>query len=67
MSSYKSIITVEMRLAPDPFEMIKGGKKHYELRLYDEKRRLIKAGDVIRFTQTESGEAIECTVAAVFV
>lgn len=64
-AGYKSINAVEMRLAPNPFEMIKSGDKVYELRLYDEKRRLIKVGDVIRFTQTESGETMSCTVTAV--
>ena len=43
-----------MNLAPSPFEMIKSGAKTIELRLYDEKRRAVKVGDTIEFTNTES-------------
>ena len=42
-----------MRLNPDPFRAIKSGQKIYELRLFDEKRRLIAPGDVIEFTNTD--------------
>ena len=41
-----------MRLDPEPFAMIDAGEKTIELRLYDEKRRSIQAGDVIRFEST---------------
>ena len=37
----------EMRLDPDIFEEIKNGNKTIEYRLYDEKRRKIKAEDKI--------------------
>lgn len=47
-----------MRLAPAPFAMIKAGKKKYELRLYDEKRRRLVVGDEIVFTNTENGETL---------
>lgn len=36
-------------LAKTPFEAIESGKKTFELRLYDEKRRQLKVGDVIEF------------------
>ena len=39
----------EMRLDPDIFEEIKNGNKTIEYRLYDEKRRKIKAEDKIEF------------------
>ena len=39
-----------MKLNSSPFEMIEKGKKTIELRLYDEKRRKISVGDMIRFT-----------------
>jgi len=55
-------IVHEMKLQPRPFELIKKGKKIYELRLNDEKRRLIVTGDRIRFTQTQSGEHLIVTV-----
>ena len=45
----------EMKLHSSPFEMIKSGKKTIELRLYDEKRQLIKEGDIIIFTNTSNG------------
>lgn len=43
-----------MKLKPQPFEMIKKGRKIYELRLFDEKRSLIKIGDGIEFSCTEN-------------
>ena len=52
-----------MKLNPSPFEMIRSGKKTIELRLFDEKRRQIKLGDRIVFTNTESGETLEKSVA----
>ena len=42
-----------MRLEPDAFRKIESGEKTVELRLYDEKRRRIQAGDVIRFESTD--------------
>ena len=41
-----------MRLDPEPFAMIDTGEKTIELRLWDEKRRRLRAGDVIRFEST---------------
>ena len=38
-----------MNLCPEPFEMIRSGKKTIELRLNDEKRRCIQIGDEIIF------------------
>ncbi len=42
-----------MNLKPSPFEMIREGKKTIELRLYDEKRKMISVGDTITFVNTE--------------
>ena len=42
-----------MRLDPDAFQKIDAGEKTIELRLCDEKRRRVMAGDVIRFESTE--------------
>lgn len=53
----------EMKLNSTPFEMIKSGEKTIELRLFDEKRRLIKAGDRIVFANTATGEKLTKTVA----
>ncbi len=41
-----------MNLKPQPFDMIASGAKTIELRLNDEKRQQIKAGDTIVFTET---------------
>lgn len=51
-----------MNLHPSPFEMIKSGKKTIELRLCDEKRKLISVGDEIIFTNTTTNENICATV-----
>ncbi len=47
-----------MKLFSKPFAMIKSGEKTIELRLFDEKRQQIKAGDAIVFTNTETGETL---------
>ena len=52
----------EMKLAPEPFAMIRSGQKTIELRLFDEKRQKIKAGDSIVFTETETGEKLSVRV-----
>ncbi len=57
-------VTHDMRLAPLPFAKIKSGRKTIELRLNDEKRRRIRVGDAIRFTETESGETLTVSVSA---
>lgn len=52
----------DMKLNPEPFEMIKSGMKTIELRLFDEKRQRIKVGDRIIFTQTVTGEKLSIKV-----
>ena len=44
----------QMNLHAAPFDMIACGIKTIELRLYDEKRRLIKVGDEIVFTHADN-------------
>ncbi len=51
-----------MQLQPSPFEMIRAGTKTIELRLFDEKRKKIKIGDTILFTNTASKEVLEVKV-----
>ena len=46
----------EMNLRPQPFSMIARDEKTIELRLDDEKRRKIRVGDTILFTNTETPE-----------
>ena len=56
-------MTHEMNLHDSPFDMIRSGKKIYELRLWDEKRRNIHVGDEILFTRSRGGEdCIRCAV-----
>ncbi len=43
-----------MKLFKEPFDMIKNGQKTIELRLFDEKRRLVKPHDIITFSCTEN-------------
>lgn len=54
-----------MRLNDGPFEMIKSGEKTMELRLYDEKRRLIRVGDEIEFVhESDAARSLLCRVIA---
>lgn len=48
----------QMKLKEGPFNSIKSGTKTIEMRLYDEKRRLVKVGDKIEFTNIETGEIL---------
>lgn len=52
----------EMKLNNDPFIKIKDGTKTVELRLNDEKRRLLNVGDVICFTNNSTLEKLEVLV-----
>lgn len=51
-----------MNLQSEPFNSIKSGKKDIEMRLYDDKRRLISANDQIIFTNQSTNERITCRV-----
>ena len=56
-------MTHRMNLNPQPFSMIAEGKKTIELRLWDEKRRQISAGDILVFTNTADPSAmLQCKV-----
>ncbi len=52
----------EMSLRPGPFGMIADGRKRYELRLNDEKRRAIRVGDTITFSCTEDERTVQVRV-----
>ena len=45
-----------MNLSQPYFDMVKNGKKTVEIRLYDEKRRKLKIGDKIKFSNNETSE-----------
>ena len=51
-----------MRLNNEPFLKIKNGTKIIEMRLYDNKRRLIKENDIIQFSNRSTGEKINTQV-----
>ncbi len=51
-----------MNLHQSPFDMIKSEQKTIELRLWDKKRQLIKAGDKIVFTNNVTGKQLHVTV-----
>jgi len=53
----------EMKLKKEYFDLIVSGKKVYEVRLNDEKRRLIKVGDKIKFRKEP--ELKECVMVSV--
>lgn len=51
-----------MRLHNGPFEKIKSGTKTIEMRLNDEKRQLIKVGDLIKFVNRVTEEELTTLV-----
>ncbi len=55
-------MTHKMNLWNDSFLAIKNRTKTIEMRLYDEKRSAISIGDVIQFTNTKTGEIMDCAV-----
>ena len=62
MSTLNSVQIFNMSLSPKPYEMIAGGKKTIELRLFDEKRSQIKENDIVIFTHSFSGESVAVKV-----
>ena len=55
-----------MKLWNDSFVAIKSGSKTIEMRLNDEKRKLIKPKDYIEFTNTSTNEKILCVVIDIY-
>jgi len=53
----------ELRLDEDIFEIVKRGTKRVEIRLYDEKRKKLKIGDIIIFSKEPlNEEKIKCKI-----
>ena len=52
----------KMRLVDFAFKAMKDGRKDIEVRLNDEKRQLINIGDIIEFTNLDTGEVINVEV-----
>lgn len=55
-------MTHYMNLHPQPFSLIACGVKTIELRLLDDKRKLICEGDTLVFKNTQSADTLTCTV-----
>jgi len=57
----------KMNLNDGPFNNIKSGFKTIEMRLYDEKRRMINDGDIIEFTNRITNEKISTKVIKLYI
>jgi len=57
----------KMRLCEAPYRAIERGEKKIERRLFDEKRRELKVGDVIEFSLADSDEKLERTIVGLHV
>lgn len=57
-------IAMQMRLEDEPFQAIASGRKRYELRLNDDKRRALRVGDVVRFVHVQTGRMLDCRVSS---
>lgn len=51
-----------MRLRDNIFALVKNGSKTIEMRLYDEKRKLVKVGDFINFKNINTEEIVKVLV-----
>ncbi len=58
---------IKMKLQDRPFRDIKNGTKTIEMRLWDEKRKHITTGDIIEFTNMDSGEMVATKVVGVHI
>ncbi len=57
-----------MNLQPSPLKKIRNGTKTIELRLYDEKRKIISVGDTILFINTEdSNDTLKVSVEDLYI
>ena len=56
----------KMRLVDFAFKAIKNREKDIELRLNDEKRQLIKVGDIIEFIHIDSGKTLRTKVVKLY-
>ena len=51
-----------MKLQTQPFLAIKSGRKTIEMRLNDNKRKNINVGDMVEFTDVNTGKTLLCRV-----
>ncbi|MGL5440774.1 MAG: ASCH domain-containing protein [Filifactoraceae bacterium] len=59
-------MSYKMNLWSDSFEAVKSGLKTIEMRLYDEKRALIKIDDIIEFVNVDTNEILKCSVQNIY-
>lgn len=57
-------MTHHLHLHPEPFTLIKSGRKIIESRLNDEKRQTFKISDTLIFTNREDGSEIRTVIIA---
>ena len=55
-------MTYLMKLQHSPFLAVKSGRKKIEMRLFDDKRKKLKVGDMVEFTDVKTGERLVCEV-----
>lgn len=54
-------VTAYMHLDEQPFEAIASGKKTVELRVFDDKRRSLRVGDIVEFVSAKRSVRVEIT------
>lgn len=54
----------EMNLENEEFERIKNKEQSVEIRLYDVKRKALKVGDIITFTNRDTMEKVDVKITA---
>jgi ASC-1-like (ASCH) protein len=59
--------THNMKLYAAPFASIRAKTKTVEMRLYDEKRQALQVGDLLRFTNADTGETLLTEIIALHV
>ena len=57
-------MTHEMRLNQGPFDQVRAGSKTVELRLNDEKRKLLHVGDEIEFLERDTAQRFRVRITA---
>lgn len=56
----------KMKLYPSSYEKVKNQSKTIEMRLCDDKRKIVQIGDKIEFVNTENKEILYCKVINIY-
>ena len=59
-------MTHHLRLHPEPFALIKSGRKCIESRLYDEKRQAFQIGDILIFISRKDSDEIKTIITNIY-